>query len=206
MNSADLLIFTVYVIVVSYVFYQAYKSLESKVVIVPDLADLNRQMEKYDIKNLIDIKFKFSPSYKLDEFTKIPIVIQNKSQDDTIRIDWDECSITDFDNVTGRAIRLAPGVTDIPQNQAPVIIVPNRKVEENLSDDKAVAAPLFKPAKLRKAVINSKPFRLRLFFTRSTPADPKYKQSYTLTCMFLPKKLSWNRAITIALKPKKPKK
>lgn len=205
MNSPDLLIVTVYLIIVSYVFYQAYKSLEGKVVIVPDLDDINRQLEEQRIKNLIDIKFKFAPSYNLAEFTKIPVVIQNKSEDDNILIDWDDCSITDFDKVTGRAIRIAPGIKDIPQNQAPITIVPNQKVEENLSDDKSITGALFKVPKLRKAIINATPFELRLVFTRTILEDPKFMQPFRVTCKFIPSKLRWVRAITVELKPKKPK-
>lgn len=205
MDNPDLLIVTVYIIIVSYVFYQAYKSLEGKVVVVPDLDDINRQIEEQNAKDLIEIKFKFAPSYNLAELTKIPIVIQNKSNDDNILIDWDDCSITDFDNVTGRAIRIAPGVKDIPQDQASITIVPNQKVEENLSDDKSVAAPLFKVPKLRKAIINATPFKLRVVFTRTILEDPKYRKSYSVTCKLVPSKLRWARAITVELKPKKPK-
>jgi hypothetical protein len=203
MESADLLIFTVYVIVVTYVFYQAYSDLGNQAVIVSDSEDLSNQIQDQEIQDLIDIKFKFKDSYRLNELTKLQITIQNKSKDDTIRVDWDECSITDFDNVTGRVIRIAPGLTDVPQNQATVIIVPGRKIEEELSDDKAIAAPLFKPEKLKKALDSSKPFFLRLFFTVTNLTGGK--RSYTLRCKFIPKKLRLPRALTLALKPKKPK-
>ena len=203
MESADLLIFTVYVIVVTYVFYQAYSDLGNQAVIVSDSEDLSNQIQDQEIQDLIDIKFKFKDSYRLNELTKLQITIQNKSKDDTIRVDWDECSITDFDNVTGRVVRIAPGLTDVPQNQATVIIVPGRKIEEELSDDKAIAAPLFKPEKLKKALDSSKPFFLRLFFKVTNLTGDK--RFYTLRCKFIPKKLRWSRALTLALKPKKPK-
>jgi hypothetical protein len=203
MESADLLIFTVYIIVVTYVFYQAYSDLGNQAVIVPDSEDLSNQIQEQEIQDLIDIKFKFKGSYRLNELTKLQITIQNKSKDDTIRVDWDECSITDFDNVTGRVVRIAPGLTDVPQNQATVIIVPGRKIEEELSDDKAIAAPLFKPEKLKKALDSSKPFFLRLFFKVTNLTGDK--RFYTLRCKFIPKKLRWSRALTLALKPKKPK-
>lgn len=204
MDSRNLLIFTVYLIVVIYVFYQAYKSLDNQIVISTDSDYLNRQLEEQNLKEIVDIKFKFKPRYRLDELTKLMINIKNISQEETIRVDWDESSITDFDNVTGRVIRLAPGMTDVPQNQAISIIVPGRMIEEELSDDKSIIGSLFKPDKLKKATTKSSPFYLRLFFTVSNLANTK--RSYTLRCQFVPKKLHWAKALTLELKPKPSKK
>src|ERR687893_545720 len=158
MDSRNLLIFTVYLIIVSYVLYQAYKALGNQVVIDTDYSSLNQQLEEQEIKKLIDIKFKFKDRYKLDELTKLMISIKNTSQEDTIRVDWDESSITDFDKVTGRVIRLATGMTNIPQSQAVSIIVPGRIIQEELSDDKSIISPLFKPEKIKEASVKNNPF------------------------------------------------
>ena len=80
-----------------------------------------------------------------------------------------------------------------------------KKVEENLSDDKSITGALFKVPKLRKAIINATPFELRLVFTRTILEDPKFMQPFRVTCKFIPSKLRWVRAITVELKPKKPK-
>jgi hypothetical protein len=201
MDSRNLLIFTVYLIIVSYVLYQAYKALGNQVVIDTDYGSLNQQLEEQEIKELIDIKFKFKDRYKLDELTKLMISIKNTSQEDTIRVDWDESSITDFDKVTGRVIRLATGMTNIPQSQAVSIIVPGRIIQEELSDDKSILSPLFKPAKIKEASIKNNPFYLRLFLTISNPTGAK--RSYTLRCKFIPKPLDLAKALSIELKPKK---
>lgn len=199
--SLDLLVFTIYMIVTTYILYQAYKSLENKVVIAPDMDYINQQLEEKEIKDLIAISFKFASSYTFPDLTKIPIVIQNKSTDDSIHVDWDECTITNFDNVSARVIRIAPGITDIPQKQALEKIAPNRKITENLNDDKSGSGPLFKPRSLKKAAAKATPFLLRLFFTRVNLAGGK--TSYAIECRFLPKKLRLKRAITIAFKPRK---
>jgi hypothetical protein len=201
MDSRNLLIFTVYLIIVSYVLYQAYKALGNQVVIDTDYSSLNQQLEEQEIKGLIDIKFKFKDSYKLDELSKLMLIIKNISQESTIRVDWDESSITDFDKVTGRVIRLASGMTNIPQSQAISIIVPGRIIQEELSDDKSLISPLFKPEKLKKASVKNDPFYLRLFLTISNPTGAK--RSYTLRCKFIPKPLHWAKALSIELKPKK---
>lgn len=201
MDSRNLLIFTVYLIIVYYVLYQAYKALGNQVVIDTDYGSLNQQLEEQEIKNLIDIKFKFQDRYKLDELTKLMISIKNTSEEDTIRVDWDESSITDFDKVTGRVIRLATGMTNIPQSQAVSIIVPGRIIQEELSDDKSILSPLFKPEKIKEASVKNNPFYLRLFFTISNPTGAK--RSYTLRCKFIPKPLHFAKALSLELKPKK---
>jgi hypothetical protein len=201
--SLDLLVFTVYVIVTTYVLYQAYKSLENKVVIAPDLDYINQQLEEKEIKGLIAISFKFFGSYAFPDLTKIPIVIQNKSKDDSIHVDWDECTLTDFDNISARIIRIAPGITDIPQKQALEKIAPNRKISENLNDDKSGSGPLFKPRKLKKAAAKGTPFFLRLYFTKVNLSGGR--TPYAIECRFIPKKLRLKRAITLAFKPRKSK-
>ncbi|MGB5963602.1 MAG: hypothetical protein WBG73_23400 [Coleofasciculaceae cyanobacterium] len=199
--SLDLLVFTIYMIVTTYILYQAYKSLENKVVIAPDMDYINQQLEEYEIKDLIAISFKFAGSYALPDLTKIPIVIQNKSQDDSIHVDWDECTITNFANVSARVIRIISGITDIPQKQAIEKIAPNRKITENLNDDKSGTGPLFKPRSLKKAAAKGDPFLLRLYFRKVNLAGQT--TPYAIQCRFMPKKLRLKRAITLAFKPRK---
>lgn len=201
--SLDLLVFTVYMIVTTYVLYQAYRSLENKVVIAPDLDYINQQLEEKEIKDLIAISFKFAGSYAFQDLTKIPIVIQNKSKDDSIHVDWDECTLTDFDNISARIIRLAPGISDVPQKQAIEKIAPNRKITENLNDDKSGSGPLFKALKLKKAAAKATPFFLRLYFTKVNLVGAK--TIYAIECRIFPKRLRLKRAITLAFKPRKSK-
>ncbi|HEY9601151.1 MAG TPA: hypothetical protein V6C85_06040 [Allocoleopsis sp.] len=207
MDSRNLLILTVYLIIVTYVFYQAYKSLGGQVVIELDSSDLNQQLKEKELDDIVTIKFKFRDSYRLGELTKLPIVIKNKSQEHSISVDWNVSSIIDFDNVTGRVIRLTPGLTALPQNQAVSILAPDQSIDEELSDDKDIAAPLFKPAKLKKATDSGTPFYLRLFLTISNMVGTEVdKHSKILSCRLVPKKLTWTRALVIAMKPKPPKK
>lgn len=200
MSSTDFLIVTVYCIIVSYVFYLANKSLDDQVRIEPDYKSLNRELEKYNLNGLVDIKFKLRPSYRFPDLTKLPISIKNTSQDATIRVEWDECAITDFDKVTERVIKLVSGMTDIPQKQAVSIIVPGRNLEEELSHEKAITKPLFKEVKLRKALEKSTPFFLRLRLKITHPTSDE--RLYTVRCDFLPRKLGWAKAYSLALKPR----
>lgn len=202
MDSRILLVFTVYLIVVTYVLYQAYKSLDNQVVIQLDSTDLNRQLSEQELSDVAEIKFRLRDSYRLDEITKLPLILKNISLETTILIDWDQSSITDFDNSVARVIRLTPGMTEIPQKQVASIIVPGQVLEAELSDDKTIAGSLFKPGKLKKAAATATPFRLRLFLTISHLGIEHF---HTLSCQFIPKKLGWTKALVIALKPKPPK-
>lgn len=208
-DSRDFLLFTVYVIIVFYVFYQARLSLRNEVRIEPDLADLNNQLAEQNLQDLVKFNFKFKDKYRYSQLAKLPVSIKNISKnEETIRIDWDQSSITDFDNITGRVIKITSGMTDIPQSQALSTIVPNQMIDEELSDDKGLAGSLFKPEKFKKAVDRSASFYLRLFLMVTDPDTLPNKgagyfgRSYPLSCRFVPKKLTWARALTIALKPK----
>lgn len=198
MEPINLLLLTVYLIIVAYVFNQAIKSLDSQVVIVIDNDHLKEQLEKQELNKILEFKFKLKSSYRLEAVTDVPITIKNISEDDTIRVDWDECSITDFAKVTGRVIRLTKGMTDIPQKQAESPILPGQMIDEKLSDDKALTGNLFKVPALKKATEKSDPFYLRLFFKLTNPSGRK--TAHSLRCKFIPKKLRWSRAIVLALK------
>jgi uncharacterized protein YpmB len=76
MESVNLLIFTVYIIVVTYVFYQAYKSLENQVTITLDKDALDRQLEEQELKNSVEIKFKLKSRYSLDGLKTLPSVLR----------------------------------------------------------------------------------------------------------------------------------
>jgi hypothetical protein len=203
MDAPNLLILTVYILIVAYIFYQAYQSLDSKVTIETNNEYLNQDLEEQQLKQLIDIKFKFQNSYDLDQLTKLQLSIQNISLEDTVYVDWNLSSITDFDKVTARVIRLTKGMKEIPQSQAITTILPGQKIEEDLSDDKSIVAPLFKPEKLKKALAKATPFSLRLFLIVSNLDGTK--RSSPLHCQFIPRKLGLAKALTLALKPKKPK-
>src|SRR4028118_1659262 len=115
MDGRNLLILTVYFIIVTYVFYQAYKSLGNQMTVSLDSDSLNRQLEEQELQDILEISFRFSQSYRFDELKTLEMTIKNKSMEDTIYIDWDQSYLTDFDKVTGRVIRVLSGMTDIPQ-------------------------------------------------------------------------------------------
>lgn len=208
MDSRNLLVFTVYIIIVIYVFYKAYQSLETQVTLESDNEFLKDELTTNGIKDIVDIDFKkLKPSYQLDDLKTLRIAIKNKSSEEsaiTIRINWDESSITNYEGNVSRIIRVSKGLAEIPQKQVPSIIVANQKIDEELSDDKNLNGNLFKVEKLKKATKKSEPFTLRLSFKISQPGAAE--RSCFVNCKLTPKKLRWTKALVIALTPLPKKK
>lgn len=205
MENLNLLIFTVYIIIVVYVFYKAYQSLESQVTIDPNYDVINKELELNGLKEVVEISFKkLRRSYQINQLKTLMIGIRNKSENSFIRVNWDESSITDFDGITGRLIRVTRGLTEIPQKQVVSVAVPGQKLEEEISDDKDIAGLLFKPAKLRKATLKGNPFYLGLSLKIAELGG--VERSYFLRCEMMPRKLRWTKALAIALTPPPKKK
>ncbi len=208
MDNRNLLVFTVYLIIVTYVFYKAYQSLETQVTIDLDTESLNEELVANDLKDIVDIDFKkLKPSYQLDDVKVLKIGIKNKSSEEsaiTIRINWDESSITNYEGNVSRIIRVTKGLSEVPQKQVPSIIVANQKIEEELSDDKDLGGNLFKVQKLKKAAQKGDPFTLRLSFKVSQPGAAE--RACFVNCKLVPKKLRWTKALVIALTPPPKKK
>lgn len=208
MDSRNLLVLTVYLIIVTYVFYKAYQSLETQVTVELDTAFLNEELEANELKDIVDIDFKkLRPSYQLDELKTLRISIKNKSSEEsaiTIRVNWDESSITNYEGNVSRIIRVTKGIAEIPQKQVPSIIVANQKIDEELSDDKDLNGNLFKVERLKKAAQKSDPFTLRLSFKVSEHGAGE--RSCFVNCKLIPKKLRWTKALVIALTPPPKKK
>lgn len=195
--AQNLFILTVYLIVVMLVLNQALRSIENLITIEPDWESINQQLEDNNLKDIINLKFIFAESYKLDELKTILITLENKSKESFIEIDWKQCFISDFDKRIRQAVRVIPGTTDISQTASK--IPPGQTLKEQVSDEK-VAAPLFEPKKLKAAAQKADTFFLRLPLKISEPASDA--RSCNLRCHFIAKTLPWQRAFTLALQPK----
>ncbi len=209
MDGKNLLIFTVYLIVVVYVFYKAYSSLENQVTIELDAESLKQQLSLYNLNGLIDISFKkMFAKYEFDDLKTVVVTIKNKFEEDTkttIRINWDESSIIDFEDSPRRTIReeLTKGLTEVPEKQIPTPLTPNQKIDEKLTDDQHLGKALFKTTQFKKAAKKGAPFYLRLALNVSQP--DRGDTFCFVRCPLIPRKLRWTKALALALKPKKPK-
>lgn len=197
----NLLILTVYLICVTYVFNNAFQVLDSLVTINSDSEAIDNQLKEQKIKDLIAIKFPFKNGYKLDDLSdlkSITIIVNNKSLDHKVDINWNESSLTDFGNSAGRVIRLTPGMENVPQSQVSSTMLPGQTIQEKLSNEN-ISSPLFKAGKLREAALDEKQFYLQLIINISDPAIGA-KNTYRLRCPFVAKKLHWKKAFGLLWK------
>ncbi|MBE9126907.1 MULTISPECIES: hypothetical protein [unclassified Coleofasciculus] len=193
----NLLILTVYLIVVVLVFNRAFKSLEGLVIFETETDSLNKQLEEKNLNDLINIKFSFAQSYKLDELKFLSLTIENKSKESFIEIDWKQCFISDFSKRIRQAVRSIPG-TPTPDVAQSSKIPPGQKIEEKISDED-ISASLFDPKKLQEAAQKEDDFFLQFPLKISEPG--KDARSCNLRCTFIAKVLPWQRAFVLALKP-----
>ncbi|WAL59579.1 hypothetical protein [Thermocoleostomius sinensis] len=94
------------------------------------------------LKDILGISFKFKKRYKydLDDHDKdeqprfLIMNVENKSKDIDIYINWDSCSLTDYDNTARRVVRLTTDKDPIladsqpPKFQPPSLVAPGDKL------------------------------------------------------------------------------
>jgi hypothetical protein len=196
--ARNMLVLTVYFIVVALVFNRAFQSLDKLVKFETDAAYLNKQLSANNLQDILDIKFFFADKYELDELKRLSMSIENKSKDFFVEIDWKQCFISDFDKRIRRAIRVIPGKNEAA-SQSPSTILPGQTLKEEISDEK-IGSPLFDPKKLLAAADKTDYFYLRLFL-KISEGNTKGR-SCNLRCQFIAKNLSWQKALILALQPK----
>ncbi len=193
----NILLLTVYMIVVALVFNKAVKALDDQVIVRSNTDYLDEQMVENKIKDLVSIKFSFTDTYKVEEFKNIALEIKNKSPEAMIEVDWKDSLISDFEKNGRRLIRVIPGKNEA--SQAASTILPGATLKELMSDEK-VTAPLFDPGKLKKAAEKSDRFSILLILKIKDPS--KGGRSCPLRCQFIIKKLPWQKALSLSLQPK----
>jgi hypothetical protein len=143
-EQLDLIIVTVYLISVTYVLYQAYSSLADRTTVKFDNDALEQQLEKSNLKEIVDIKFGFQDKDRFD-FDNQPkelfIIVINKSSDTSIYVHWDRSTLTDYEGRSRRVIRLTSDKKpDLFQHQAFSPVTPQRSLKERIT-----AEDLLKP-------------------------------------------------------------
>lgn len=196
--ARNILVLTVYFIVVALVFNRALQSLENLVQFKTDTAHLSQQLTEYKLQDFLIVKFAFAEKYELDQLKRLSMIIENKSKDIFVEIDWKQSFISDFDKRIRRAVRVVPGKNEAAA-QSPSTILPGQTLKEEISDEK-ISAPLFDPKKLQEAADNADYFYLRLFFKVSE--GNVGGRPCNLRCHFIAKNVSWQKALTLALQPK----
>jgi len=209
MNNTEfqLLVLTVYIIGVSYVFYLMYDSLDQLITIEFENESLEEQLKQQHLDEVLEVSFKLRDRYKPDEFQELLINIRNKSEHQSIYIDWDTNVLTDFGARSHRIIRIPPSQTlDLLQPQVFSITAPGQILEEKLTIENTlkrnidevleITNPIFPPKNLKEAALNDRRFTVRLILQVSEPAQGlRDGRLHALSCEFTVKKTPWKQAL-----------
>ncbi len=133
MRSSDnnLIMLTLYIIGVTYVFNQMVESIDDQVKLEFNKGSVAEQLGAQNLQDKIAISFSIKPSYSIEDPKELSISVENKSQDLAIYVDWDNSAIEEFDGTSRRVIRKSPDlIRDLGVPQIPSLIVPGKTLRE----------------------------------------------------------------------------
>lgn len=143
MSNADnnLLIMTFYIIGLSYTFNRMIDSIDDKIKFVLNKGTVDEKLKDYDIASAVGVNFKFQPSYGLEDLKDLILIIENKSEDKGVYIDWDNCSIVSSHSKSPRrVIRKSPDVTrDLGIPQSPSLVTPKTSLFQAITAEDGFA-------------------------------------------------------------------
>ncbi|MEM9212965.1 MAG: hypothetical protein AAGD25_01180 [Cyanobacteria bacterium P01_F01_bin.150] len=134
MTPLDALLLVLYVLIVYQVLTGAIAKLDKRAKVNLSEDKLKADLEARNLQDMVKFKFKFEKTYSLsDSLKKLSITVTNKSND-TLYVDWDRSSLTNFKERSRRVIRLTPNKRpDLIRAQVVSAISPMRQIEEEIT-------------------------------------------------------------------------
>ncbi|MBC1236062.1 hypothetical protein [Nostoc sp. 2RC] len=137
MRSSDqnLIILTIYIIVVSYVFNRMVESIDDQVKFEFKKGVVDDQLKEQNLNDKIGVSFKFKSSYPIDDLKDLGLSIENKSENIAVYVDWDNSSlVVEHSKQSRRVIRKSPDLTrDLAVPQSPSLIAPKKTLSETVT-------------------------------------------------------------------------
>ncbi|MBD2612862.1 hypothetical protein VF14_05280 [Nostoc linckia z18] len=137
MRSSDqnLIILTIYIIVVSYVFNRMVESIDDQVKFEFKKGVVDDQLKEQNLDDKIGVSFKFKSSYAIDDLKDLGLSIENKSENIAVYVDWDNSSlVVEHSKQSRRVIRKSPDLTrDLAVPQSPSLIAPKKTLSETVT-------------------------------------------------------------------------
>ncbi len=137
MRSSDqnLIILTIYIIVVSYVFNRMVESIDDQIKFEFKKGTVEDQLKEQNLDDKIGISFKFKSSYPIDDLKDLSMSIENKSENIAVYVDWDNSSlVVEHSKQSRRVIRKSPDLTrDLAVPQSPSLIAPKKTLSETVT-------------------------------------------------------------------------
>jgi hypothetical protein len=130
MQAGDnsLLILTFYIIGISYTINRMIESIDDKINFAYNKALVEEQLKEQNIFDDVGINFKVSPTYGIADFKETLMLLENKSKNLAIYVDWDSSSIViKHSKLSIRVIRKSPDITrDLAVPQSPSLVAPEK--------------------------------------------------------------------------------
>ncbi|NJL81607.1 MAG: hypothetical protein HC836_02400 [Richelia sp. RM2_1_2] len=137
-NSNNLLVLTLYIIGVSYIFNLMVESIDEQIKFAFDKASVDKQLKEQELDDKISITFKLKASNDIkgkDDVKDLLLILGNKSDNVAVYVDWDNCSLAEnHKNVSRRVIRKSPDLSrDLAVPQSPSLIAPTQTLVQGIT-------------------------------------------------------------------------
>ncbi|MBH8573504.1 hypothetical protein I8752_10840 [Nostocaceae cyanobacterium CENA369] len=134
-SDQNLVVLTLYIIGVSYVFNRMVESIDDKIKFEFQKAVVDEQLQEQNLQEQIGISFKLKDSYSFDDLKDLSVSIENKSDNLAVYVDWDNSSlVAEYSKQSRRVIRKSPDLTrDLAVPQSPSLIAPKKTLSETVT-------------------------------------------------------------------------
>ncbi|MEA5581350.1 hypothetical protein VB620_08365 [Nodularia harveyana UHCC-0300] len=134
-GDQNLVILTIYIIGVSYVFNRMVESIDDKIKFEFQKSVVDEQLKEQNLQDQVGISLKFKPLYPIDDLKDLSLSIENKSENIAIYVDWDNSSlVVEQTKQSRRVIRKSPDLTrDLAVPQSPSLIPPRKTLSETVT-------------------------------------------------------------------------
>ena len=134
-TSPNLIVLTLYIIGVSYILNLMVESIEDQIKFQLNSEEIAKQLKEQELDDKIAINFKLKPFYDIDGLKDLLLILNNKSDNIAVYVDWDNCSFAEnHKNVSRRIIRKSPDVSrDLGVPQSPGLIAPSQTLVQGIT-------------------------------------------------------------------------
>jgi hypothetical protein len=208
----DPILLTLYLLSIAYCLQRIINAFNDEFVIKLDNDLMNQQLTAQQAQDILDISFGFDKRYEFDKLKQFGVNVKNKSDNHSIYVDWDCCTVTDLGDRARRVTRLPPGTTlDLYQNQVFSTVAPKTTLKETITAEDIlkrkgdnleyeIASPLLDPGAMRKntkfmkryADLN---FSFKLAVRLVGPSRHPSSEQVHVLCKFSLKKLPWTAGL-----------
>lgn len=131
-GDQNLVILTIYIIGVAYVFNRMVESIDDQVKYDFKKSVVDDQLKEQNLQDKIGIAVKFKPSNAIDDLKELSLSIENKSENIAVYVDWDNSSlVVEHSKQSRRVIRKSPDLTrDLAVPQSPSLVAPQKTLSE----------------------------------------------------------------------------